>query len=188
MDLTYRAPDGNVVMTEKRKVSVSAPEEDGRYHFEWTCTFTAGGQDVVLDRTPLEGEPGGQAWGGYAGLSVRFAKELTERLADSTEGPVEFNLQSRYRGKALAMDYHGLIGGRPVGMAICDHPGNLNHPTPWYAIRSSSMTYFSPAVICYGPHTLEAGDRFTLRYRVVVHPGRWDAQRLRAEYERFAEP
>jgi hypothetical protein len=47
------------------------------------------------------------------------------------------------------------------------------------------MSYYSPAVICYGPHTVEAGEGFTLRYRVLVHDGRWDAERLKAESKRF---
>lgn len=34
--------------------------------------------------------------------------------------------------------------------------------------------------------TLEAGERLTLRYRVVVHEGRSDAGRLRSEHERYA--
>lgn len=185
MDLTYRPGGAKPLLTEKRIVDVSAPDETGGYHFDWSGTFTAGAKAVKLDRTPLPGEPGGQTFGGYAGLSVRFAGELTERQAATSEGPVEFNPQSRYRGKASAMDYNGLIDGRPVGVAVCDHPENLNHPTPWYAIRSKPMSYFSPAVICYGPHTLEAGRSFTLRYRVLVHPERWDARRLTAEYQRF---
>jgi hypothetical protein len=47
------------------------------------------------------------------------------------------------------------------------------------------MRYFSPALLCYGPHTLKAGTAMTLRYRVVVHPGRWDAARLRRESLRY---
>ena len=83
------------------------------------------------------------------------------------------------------MDYNGLVDGQPIGVAICDHPDNLNHPTPWYAIRSKVMSYFSPAVICFAPHKLAAGEKLTLRYRVIVHPNRWDAARLRSEYKRF---
>jgi hypothetical protein len=116
-----------------------------------------------------------------------LAENLTERRAESTEGPVEFNPESRFRGRALAMDYQGLVDGRPLGVAICDHPDNLNHPTPWYVIRSQPMSYFSPAVICYGPHTLPAGQSMTLRYRVIVHPERWDSDRLKLEYARFAK-
>jgi hypothetical protein len=185
MDLTYRPPDAPPVMIEKRVVDVSTPDEQGTYHFDWTSTFTAGAKDVQLDRTPLEGEPGGKPWGGYAGLSVRLAKGLTERQVATTEGPVPFGQQSSYRGKARAMDYSGLVDGQPVGVAICDHPDNLNHPTPWYAICAQPMSYFSPAVICYGSHTLEAGRSLTLRYRVIVHGDRWGAQRLQQEYDRF---
>jgi len=185
MDLVYRPPEGQAVLAETRTVDVSAPDEGGGYRFDWTSTFTAGETDVKLDRTPLPDEPGGKGFGGYAGLSVRFTGALTERQAATTSGPVEFNGQSRYRGKAAAMDYSGLIGGRPAGIAICDHPDNLNHPTPWYAIDSKTMSYFSPAVICYGPHTLKAGSSLTLRYRILVHPDRWDAARLQAEFQRF---
>jgi len=186
MDLSYRPQDGEPVMTEKRVVEVSAPDEQGSYFFDWMSTFTANGKDVTLDRTPLPGEPGGKGWGGYAGLSLRLAKEFTEREAHSTEGPIDFGQQNRFRGKARAFDYHGLLGSKPLGVAVCDHPENLNHPTPWYAIRGNPMTYFSPAVICYGPYTLKAGKSFTLRYRVIVHPNRWDSERLEKEYAKFA--
>ncbi|MBN1441446.1 MAG: PmoA family protein, partial [Planctomycetes bacterium] len=89
--------------------------------------------------------------------------------------------------RARALDYHGLIGGKPVGVAICDHPDNLKHPSPWYVIRDDPMSYFSPAVLCYGPHTLPAGQSFTLRYRVIIHEGRWDSKRLEREYNEFVK-
>ena len=84
------------------------------------------------------------------------------------------------------MDYGGTIAGSSVGVTICDHPGNLHHPSPWYAIRSSQMSYYSPAVICYRPHTMKSGESFTLRYRIIIHAGLWDADRIRKEYEQFA--
>ena len=49
------------------------------------------------------------------------------------------------------------------------------------------MCYMNAAVICYQPHRLAAGDRFELRYRIVVHPGHWDAERLQQEYQRYLE-
>ena len=48
------------------------------------------------------------------------------------------------------------------------------------------MSYFSPAVICYKPHTIPTGKTLTLRYRVIVHADRWDAKTLQTECERFA--
>jgi hypothetical protein len=186
MGLTYRpaGTEGDPIMTERRLLETSAPDAEGVYHIDWTSTFTAGERDVTLDRTPIPGEPGGKDWGGYAGLSVRLAKGLTERAAVSSDGPVELE-GDKYRGKHTAMDYAGVIGGKPAGIAILDHPKNLNAPTPWYVIVGAPMSYFSPAVLCYKPHTLKAGESMTLRYRVLIHPGRWDAARLKKEYEAF---
>jgi hypothetical protein len=187
MELCYIAPNDTPVLTELRTITVSAPDNDGSYFFDWTSDFTGGKQEAVLDRTPLPNEPGGEVYGGYAGLSVRFAKELTDREAITDNGPVEYSPQSRFRGKARVMEYNGEIGGQAVGVAICDHPKNLNHPTPWYAIRSDVMSYYSPAVICYAPHTVSPGERFLLRYRVVIHSDRWDSPRLQSEFARFVE-
>jgi len=173
------------VMTEKRIMDVSAPDAAGAYHIDWTATFTAGKADVTLDRTPLPGEPGGKGYGGYAGLSVRFAADMTDRAATSTDGPVTLQ-GTTYRGKHAAVDYSGVVGGQPAGIAILDHPTNLNAPSPWYVIIAKPMSFFTPAVLCYGPHTLAAGQSLTLRYRVLVHPGRWDAERLKREVARFA--
>jgi len=187
MDLAYHPAGaaGEPVMTEKRIMEISAPDATGVYHIDWTATFTAGKADVKLDRTPLPGEPGGKPYGGYAGLSVRFAAAMTDRAATSTDGPVTLQ-GTRYRGKHTAMDYSGVVGGKPAGITILDHPANLNAPSPWYIIIAKPMSYFSPAVLCYGPHTLKAGESLTLRYRVLVHPGRWNADRLKQEVARFA--
>ena len=182
--LVYRPAGGALVLTERRRIEISPPNPQGAYRQDWELTFTAGGQDVVLDRTPLAHEPNGQPWGGYAGLSVRFARGLQRARAVTDQSEIQFS-EGRYRGKASAMDYSGLIDGREAGIAILDQPGNLNAPSPWYAIADQTMCYFSPAVLCYGPHTIRAGQGLTLRYRLIVHPGRWDAERLRAESKRF---
>lgn len=184
-DLSYRPVAGSPVLTEQRVIEVSPPNAQGVYHLDWTMTFTAGASEVLLDRTPLPNEPQGKVFGGYAGLSARLVRELESVQAVTSQGPVEFE-QGRYRGNAPAMDYAGVIDKREAGIAILDHPQNLNAPSPWYAINDKVMRYFSPAVICYQPHTLKAGQSLTLRYRVLVHPGRWSAERLQAEAKRFA--
>ena len=181
LDLTYEDPDGKTVLTERRVVRISAPDSNGQYHLDWTMTFTAGEEDVILDRTPLPDEPGGQIWGGYAGLSVRLAKELKDRQVITAKGPVSFE-NDRHRSRSPSMEYSGMIGSAPAGIAILDDRHNLNSPSPWYAIRSEQMSFFSPAVVCYGPHTLPAGAVMTLRYRVIVHPGRWDRRQLHSEW------
>jgi type 1 glutamine amidotransferase len=186
MDLAYRpVGEGVPVLTEKRTIEVSPPSTDGVYSIDWTCAFKAAAE-VILDRTPLPGEPGGQVWGGYSGLSLRLAEGLTDREPITSDGPIGTWSDDRYRGRHAAMDYSGLVGGRPVGIAILDHPGNPRSPSPWYVIRSAEMSFFTPALLCYGPLALHPGETLTLRYRVLVHPGRWDAGRLKKEAARFS--
>jgi hypothetical protein len=185
MDLAYRPLGEEVpVLTEKRAIGISAPDTEGVYAIDWTGIFTAE-RAVVLDRTPLPGEPDGQVWGGYAGLSLRLAGNLDGRQVMTSEGPVGEMTDDRYRGRHTAVEYSGLLDGQSSGTAICDFPGNPKSPTPWYVIKSAEMSFFTPAVLCYEPITLRPGERITLRYRVLVHPGRWDAARLRREHDRF---
>jgi hypothetical protein len=112
-----------LVLRERRKITVSAPDADGVYHIDWTATFTAGAKDVILDRTP----PQEQSWGGYAGLSIRFAQGLTDREATGTDGVIAFGEGDRHRGRALGIDYSGLVDGQAAGLAFLDHPDNVRH-------------------------------------------------------------
>jgi type 1 glutamine amidotransferase len=186
MDLGYRpAGEDLPVLTEKRTIEISSPDGDGVYAIDWNCSFKAAA-DIILDRTPFPGEPNGQVWGGYAGLSFRLAEGLKDREVMTSDGPVAIWTDDRYRGRHAALDYSGLVDGRPAGVAILDHPGNPRSPTPWYVIRSAEMSFFTPAVLCYEPLALRRGEAIVLRYRVLIHPGRWDACRLRSESARYS--
>ncbi len=188
LDLSYRPPNGAPVLKETRTVNVSAPNAQGAYHLDWTMTFTALGQDVFLDRTPIPGEPEGKPFGGYSGMAVRFAREMTGIRLATTNGPLEFPEKSRgVRTKAEAADYSGVIENKEVGIAFVDHPKNLNAPSPWWIIDNKAMKYLNPSVLGNAPHTLKAGESMTLRYRALVHSGRWDAERLRAETARYSK-
>jgi type 1 glutamine amidotransferase len=185
MDLTYRPADGTPVLTEHRIIEVAAPDAGGTLRQDWDMTFRAGDKDVVLDRTHLPGDPGGGvAWGGYAGLGIRIDRGLREEKVINCAGEVGFD-EGRYRGKSPAMDYSGVLDKREVGIAIIDHPSNLNSPTPWYAVNDNTMCYLSPAVLTYAPVTLKSGQTIRLRYRVVVHPGRWTEPQLREAAKAF---
>lgn len=182
MTLAYHpAGDDRVALTERRKIEITAPDPQGEFYFDWTAEFIAGDEAVELDRTP----PKERSWGGYAGLSVRFAKELTERQATCPSGQVEFGPGDRHRSRSTAMDYSGIIDQQTVGMAMLDHPDNPRHPTPWYVIRSPVMGFFNAALLHDEPFQLQPGEPLTLRYRLIVHPQRFDAARLQAAQAKF---
>jgi hypothetical protein len=178
LDLNYHPTNGPVVLTEHRVITASSPDETGAYHLDWDMTFRAVGEKVVLDRAPPVDANGVNRSGGYAGLGIRGAEDLLEAQVITGDGPVKYE-NNRFRGKAPALDFSGVVGGRAGGVAFLDNAANLNSPTPWYVINSPPMYYISPAVITYQAETLKAGDTLVLRYRVVVHPGRWTPEQLR---------
>ena len=185
MDLEYASQNGNAVLTEHRVIQTSAPDSDGGFHLDWNQVFTASDSDVLLDRTPLPNEPEGKAYGGYAGLSVRMLNEASDVVVSTTGGPAVFNPEHRFRGNSKAVDYSFVSDGLTAGLAIFDHNGNLNSPSPWYVINDARFHFFTPAVICFGPHKLKAGEKLALRYRVAVHPGRWTPERLKQDSQKF---
>jgi type 1 glutamine amidotransferase len=184
MDLTYNHKDKKPILSEKRTMVISPPDKDGVYYIDWTSEFKACSKtDVLLGRTAIPGEKDGKAWGGYAGLSVRLNGKGANWAVETEKDPIKCD--KTYRGKAEAMDFSGVFDDKPAGIAILDHPKNLNAPSPWYAIASEPMKYFSPAVICYKPYTLDAGKTFTLNYRVIIHPQKWDAENLKSQIKKY---
>jgi hypothetical protein len=183
MKLSYQpAADSRAVLKEERLIKISSPDAHPEYHIDWTSTFSAV-ETVTLDRTP----PKAESSGGYAGLSVRFAKSFVERQASSLEGPITFDGGNRHRGRGVAREFNGFVDGVPVGLAFLDHPQNPRHPTPWYLVGSPVMNYVNAAVLNDEPLTLDAGERLILRYRLIVHRDRWDANRLEFAYKNYAQ-
>lgn len=185
-DLTYSVPEKTALLTEQRTLLVSAPHKDGQYSIDWLSEFRAANGNVTLAAVPIPPAKDGVSWGGYSGLSVRFANELDQRLAHTAESQVSFD-NGVYRGKSVALDYSGMLTGHTAGIAILDHPMNPRHPADWYAIRSK-MGYVNAALLSNQPLVLKPGERFALRYRVVIHAGRWNPTRLQTEYQEFVKP
>ena len=184
LKLTYHPPNQSALLEESRSMKVYLPLAKELYRIDWCSRFKVGDKPIVLDRTPLPGEPHGKFYGGYAGLSVRFTGAMKDIVVTDVNGNISLS-SGRYRGRSPAMDYSGRINGQNAGIAILDHPSNPNAPTPWYVICTNRMHYFSPAIICYGPMKLSAGAEFMLRYRIVVHNARWTPEKLRQELKLF---
>ncbi len=187
MELSYHPPGAPAVLMEDRRIDVSAPDDQGAYRINWSSSFTAGAADVLLDRTPIPGEKDGQSWGGYAGLSVRLAKNISGWQVADSEGRKGLEAHGQ---KACWMDFSGQTAeGRAAGIAIFDHPDNLRHPSPGFVIMDPKVPfgYFSPALLFNEPYTLLAGKSLTLRYRVLIHPGRADKNLLEGEWKSFSQ-
>ncbi len=181
MTLAYApAEQAKHIMREKRALIISPPDETGAYTIDWTSEFRALENDVVLDRTPLPGQPNGKDYGGYAGYSIRMNKEVSGGTFLTSEGLAD---SKSHRQPARWTMYSAPKGGCLLFM---DHPGNLNYPAKWYI--AEAMPYFSPSVIHDAPHTIKAGELLQLRYRVRVHPSAIEAGAAQAEWTEWAAP
>ena len=180
MSLDYfpKGKENETVLTEQRTIDISAPAEDGSYFMDWTMTLTAY-VDVKFDRTPIPGEPNGMSWGGYSGLSMRFADGMKDTQTISTAGRVQRNKDDRLDTTAAAVEQNGIFAdGKPYGVAILAHPSNPRAPGDWYSLEDGHFTFFNAAFLLKAPYTLAKGETLTLRYRVHIHSGRWDAEKL----------
>jgi hypothetical protein len=174
MDVTYAPPGQPAVMTERRVIMVSAPAADGAYTIDWDAAFKAGPAAVVLEATPVN--PARTA-GGYGGLIWRVAADLKEWQAVSDSGRKDL---AAHGEPARALDFSGILDGKPAGIAILDHRGNRGHPTPWFLRLDPRKPYglHGPGILFNGPVTVAANEAMPLRYRAIVHPGRWTAEDL----------
>ena len=182
LKLIYHPPDKPEVMSEERTISVSAPGKDGRYQVDWLATYKATADKVTLDRTPIPGQPGGRGHGGYAGLSIRMAKETRGWSFVNSEG-----LQGKAMHGKNATWVHAsgkTVSGEEAGLTMLDHPSNMRHPSPWYL--AAGMPYYSPAIIFNEPYVLTKGQSFTLKYRVLVHSVQTDKDQLATEWREFS--
>lgn len=188
LELSYHEPGKPAVLKETRGLRMHPPLRDGSYRIDWTLEFTAQDQEVTLDRTRPKSQ-GGPAWGGYAGLSYRAAETLQKHRVLDSDG---FTTDQKLIGSgrpARWMDFSGIDAksGRAHGVTIFDHPKNPRHPSPFYVFLDGKFGYIGPALLFNEPLKLKPRETLTLRYRVLVHPGRGDAVKLKTEYGRWIQ-
>ena len=92
-------------------------------------------------------------------------------------------------------DYYGEINGEKVGVAILDHPENPGHPVRWH-VRNYGLFAANPFALGLagfisdktqdGSKTLEPGQTFRFRYRVIVHPGDAKTADIAARWAKYA--
>ncbi len=188
LKLSYVNPSGATDMTELRELQVSAPTADGGFSIDWWARFTVGDKDLVLDRTPMPGEPGGAVNGGYAGLSARMVPLPVTMSVVTTAGPVEQFVSNRARPNAAAVACNFSDGARDIGsLAFFSDPANTAPDAPWYIIDSKQMPFICQALLAPKPRPVPAHGEFTLRYRIAVSPKARTQAELEAGQKQWLE-
>ncbi len=183
LELTYMHPGGRVELTEHRVVRVAAPESDGGFVIDWAADFVAGSEGVVLDRTPMPGEPGGQVNGGYGGLGFRAPPAPAVLTVVTQEGVVEHYASDRARPRAAVLGHNVRREGHDLGgVAILNLDPATASPAalPWYVANAPRMRFACAALLAPQPLTLAPGATLALRYRILVRPTAWTPEALGA--------
>lgn len=187
MDLTYAHPSGRADLTEKRELTISAPNPDGSYTIDWRSDFTAGEEGAELARTPMPGEPDGRFNGGYAGLSVRLASAPAQVAFVTTDGAIETFTQNRARPFVPAVAANVTEGGKDVGaIAILSARENTEGEAPWYLVQSD-MRFACAAILAPKVVKLPAGGKWNLSYRLAIRAKAWTPAALKQAMARWSK-
>jgi hypothetical protein len=167
----WLAADGKVVCTDARRIEFAG--DDAVRTIDFAVTVRADHGPLVFGDTKE----------GAFGLRVRPGLQL--KNSNGSQGAAGHMVNSAGERDAAVwgraarwVDYHGPLDGRPVGVAILDHPANLRHPSHWhardyglFAANPFGLHDFTGAAKGAGDHTVPAGGTLALRYRVVLHRG-----------------
>ena len=179
-ELHWIRPDKTTVVIRETRRLEHVELDDSSYAIDFSTTLLAL-DDLVLDRTPFT------TWGGYGGLSFRGAGDWSDTrlmIDDGSEHERVLGTRSRWCD----------LSSNEAGVAFFDSPTNASHPVPWYASTRAATygdegwsNFLNAAFLWDGPVEVASGESLRLAYRVVVHDGKWDADQVRAAYDRWRE-
>lgn len=185
----WRTPEDKLLLTEDRTMVFGG--DANRRTIDLDVVFQAASEPVKFGdtkegffairlATPLE-EPHRRARG----------PERTGKIINAEGKTGEENTWGK---RSPWVDYSGKLDGKPVGVAIFDHPSNPKHPTYWH-VRSYGLF----AANIFGEHdfyndktkdgsmTVEPGKTLRFRYRVVIHSGDTQAAGIAGLYKDYAK-
>jgi hypothetical protein len=150
---------------------------------DFDITMTAEQEKVVLGDTKE----------GTFGIRVPEVLAVDEKKGGriiNAEGAVN---EDAWGKRSAWVDYHGIIDGEKVGIAVMNHPSSFRYPTYWH-VRTYGLFAANPFGVHdfdksqgtkAGEYILPKGESFTLRYRLVFHKG--DEAGIADAFKEYAE-
>ncbi|MBK8882195.1 MAG: PmoA family protein [Bacteroidales bacterium] len=181
LQLTYHPADSAALLDETCNIHISPPFADGSYFIDNEHVFTSLADNLVLDRTPVQKEPGGRSWGGYAGLSIRFSQDFTSPIVIAPDE------QENYKKNNWVYMGFNTLTGETAGVCIIQNLKFTTPSTSWYVINNPEIPffYYSPAVIYDGKIILKKGETLHLKYRTWIIAGKQGLEDLQLKYDDY---
>jgi hypothetical protein len=174
----WRGPAGDLVLEEGHTICVHRPETSDFYEVDFTWALT-GAEPVTIARED------------YGGLSVRLIYHPRHAHVNANRQAGEACAEQRAAWCDVSAPFDGspdwtaedLLAAAWNGIAVLDHPSNATFPTPWRVDRQGLI---NPSPSLQGDWHLEPGEDQVFRYRLVVHRGQGEFDRLQLRWEQFA--
>jgi hypothetical protein len=156
-------------------------------------TKIAGPVTLVLWTTELSTAPGIEAvkldGHHYFGLGMRFLTSMDSggRFFNATKQPGDLVEGSARLVAAKWCAYTARADGKPVTVAIFDHPSNPRHPNKMFTL-SPPFAYLSATLNLWKePMELKAGAKLKLSYAVAAWDGETSAEQIETLYEKWSK-
>ena len=122
----------------------------------------------------------------YFGLGARFLQSMDKggvfRNADGKTGVEGTNdVRSRWCAYAARAD------GKPVTVAMFDHPKNPRHPATWFTLERGFAYLSNTLNLSKEPLEIASGKPLRLRYGIALWDGKQDAKTIEQLYKRWVE-
>jgi hypothetical protein len=165
---------------------------------EETQTYTFGGGagertiecEFVIDATTGPVVMGDTKEGTFG---IRLAPELSGAHAHMVNSSGAEGEHAIWGKPADWVNYSGTLSGKPVGIAVFDHPKSFRHPTTWharayglFAANPFGWREFTKDPNKDGSWTVPEGKTLTFRYEVLIYDGDFSASRIADAYRQYA--
>jgi len=165
------------LLVERRAVGVRQDSDLSATLVEWQCRIeTPPGKDSIS----LTGSH-------YFGLGMRFLPSMDSggRHFNADDKPGEVVRGDEWLTAVKWCAYAAKADGKPVTVAIFDHPDNLRHPAKMFTM-STPFAYLSATLDLWKqPITVTAGHALELSYGVALWDGEVDKATVEKCYQRW---
>lgn len=184
--------DGTAWATFTQAIDWTAPKSDAvmlkeRRRID-ACRVADPAASLLIWRCKLEPPPGKDSvtLGGatYFGLGVRFVQSMdTGGRFINADGKT--GVQGTNAARSAWCAYSAAADGKPVTVAMFDHPANPRHPATWFTMDSNFAYLAATLDLSKQPLVVEAGKPLELTYGVALCDGQVEAERIEKLYRRL---
>jgi hypothetical protein len=163
-------PQGSVVLEEENSITIHAPESTSAYLIDFSLLLRAKEKDVQFGKFFV------------GGLSVRMPWDKSNpRQTHLNSNDLLGRAGEQKRASWCTVERP--FGDETLGIAIFDHPTNINHPPAW---RVDEQGLINPNISGLADWSLSSVQSRQFHYRMLIYRGAANKEQLEARFREFS--